>query len=79
MLLDFKTPITEQKGDKFSINPITGDVDMTGSMPLYSFVKAIDAAAEDPGIKFIYMTPGTLKMGIAQMEEVRDCLLYTSV
>jgi protease-4 len=74
LLLDFKTPITEQKGDKFSINPITGDVDMTGSMPLYSFVKAIDAAAEDPGIKFIYMTPGTLKMGIAQMEEVRDAL-----
>jgi len=74
LLLDFKTPITEQKGDTFSVNPITGDVDMTGSMPLYSFVKAIEAAAEDPGIKFIYMTPGTPKMGIAQMEEVRDAL-----
>ena len=71
LLLDFKTPITEQKGDKFSVNPITGDIDMTGSMSLYSFVKAIDAAAEDTGIKFIYMTPGTLNMGIAQMEEVR--------
>ena len=74
LLLDFKTPITEQKGDKFSVNPITGDIDMTGSMSLYSFVKAIDAAAEDTGIKFIYMTPGTLNMGIAQMEEVRDAL-----
>ncbi|NLX40756.1 MAG: signal peptide peptidase SppA [Bacteroidales bacterium] len=74
LLLDFKTPITEQKGEQFSVNPMTGNVDMTGSMPLYSFVKAIDAAAEDPGIKFIYMTPESLKMGIAQMEEIRDAL-----
>ena len=74
LLLDFKTPITEQKGDKFSVNPLTGNIDMTGSMSLYSFVKAIDAAAEDPGIKFIYMTPESLNMGISQIEEVRDAL-----
>lgn len=74
LLLDFKTPVTEQKGDKFTMNPITGDIDMNGSMPLHSFVRAIDIAAEDPAIKFIYMTPESLKMGIAQIEEVRDAL-----
>ncbi len=74
LLLDFKTPISEQKGDKFTMNPITGDIDMTGSVPLHSFVRAIDIAAEDPGIKFIYMTPENLKMGIAQTEEIRDAL-----
>ncbi len=74
LLLDFKAPVTEQKGDKFAINPITGDIDMSGSIPLYSVVKAIEVAAEDPGIKFIYMTPESLNMGISQIEEVRDAL-----
>ncbi len=74
LFLDFKTPITEQKGDKLAVNLLTGNVNVTGSMSLYSFVKAIDVAAEDPGIKFIYMTPETLNMGITQMEEIRDAL-----
>ncbi len=41
---------------------------------IYSAIKAINAAAADPAVKFIYMKPDGASGGIAQMEEFRTAL-----
>lgn len=48
-----------------------------GATPLgiYSAVKAINAAAEDPAVKFIFMRPDAVMAGPAQIEEFRKALL----
>ena len=41
---------------------------------IYSAIKAINAAAEDPAVKFIYMRPDNASGGLAQLEELRTAL-----
>ncbi len=41
---------------------------------IYSAIQAVNAAATDPAVKFIYMKPDGASGGIAQMEEFRDAL-----
>ncbi len=41
---------------------------------IYNAVKAINAAATDPAVKFIYMKPDAAMGGIAQIEEFRKAL-----
>ncbi len=41
---------------------------------IYSAIQAINAAATDPAVKFIYMKPDGATGGIAQMEEFRKAL-----
>ena len=41
---------------------------------IYDAVKAINAAAADPAVKYIYMTPDAASGGIAQIEEFRKAL-----
>ncbi len=41
---------------------------------IYSAIKAVNAAAEDPAVKFIYMKPDGAMGGIAQIEEFRKAL-----
>ena len=72
--IDFEAPIAEQTTEQFSFDIQTGSLNTKPSMSLLSFAKAIDIAAQDPAIKFIYMTPNALNMGIAQVEEVRQAL-----
>lgn len=41
---------------------------------IYSAIKAVNAAATDPAIKFIYMKPDATTGGLAQIEEFRHAL-----
>lgn len=72
--IDFKAPIGEQSKESFNFDLTSGSLSTTPSLSILSFAKAIEAAATDPAIKFIYMTPESLNMGIAQAEEVRNAL-----
>ncbi len=72
--IDFNSPIGEQSKESFDIDITSGSFNTNTSLSVLSFAKAIDAAANDPAIKFIYMTPESLNMGIAQAEEVRQAL-----
>ncbi len=44
------------------------------SLGIHDAVKAINAAAVDPAVKFIYMTPDGATGGVAQIEEFRKAL-----
>ncbi len=60
-----------QEADPMSILQGNGNTSVLG---IYSAIKAISAAAEDPAIKFIYMRPDGAAGGIAHMEEFRSAL-----
>lgn len=46
----------------------------TAPLGIYSAIKAVNAAAQDPAVKFIYMRPDGAKGGISQFEELRKAL-----
>ena len=71
--LDFSKPVTEQSQESFSI--VGSSPSFGTSISLYDMVKAIEAAAEDPQIKFIYMKPeNAATMSLSATEEVRAAL-----
>jgi protease-4 len=72
--LDLSTPITEQTTeDPFaSINPIGSSSGKTQG--IYSMIRAIDNAAQDPAIKFIYMNLSNMNAGVTHTEEIRSAL-----
>lgn len=73
LMIDFSKPVTEQSEESFTLvgmNPSFGS-----SISLYSMVKAIDAAAEDSQIKFIYLkTDNADMLSLAYAEEIRAAL-----
>ena len=71
--LDFNIPVDEQSADSFQWNPLAGP-NLASSVSLYNYVRAIDRAAEDPAIKFIYMTPDQPVLSQCQSEEIRAAL-----
>lgn len=73
--LDFNNPVADQASEDFSFDAATRTPNFSSSTSLLTYIKAIEAAAQDPAIKFIYMTPETVNMGMAQAEEVRNALL----
>lgn len=73
--IDFSNGITEQGGENFSTNLMTGIVGMSDDISLYNAVKAIDAAATDPAIKFIYMNLDNFVYSSAIDEELREALV----
>ena len=72
--IDFKNPIAERSvgGSSFDIMSIVNGT--PGSVTLLSYIKAIDAAAEDKNISMIYMIPENISCGTAQLEEIRAAL-----
>ena len=72
--LDFLTPVAEQSQESFTWNQLAGP-NFASSVSLYDYVRAIDRAAEDPAIKFIYMTPDQPVLSQSQSEEIRAALL----
>ena len=72
--LDFLTPVAEQSQESFTWNQLAGP-NFASSISLYNYVRAIDQAAEDPAIKFIYMTPDQPALSQSQLEEIRAALL----
>ena len=72
--LDFASPVTEQSQESFTWSPMAG-ANYSSGIALYDYVRAIDRAAEDPAVKFIYMTPEQPALSQSQMEEIRAALV----
>ena len=66
--------ISEQatEADPFAILQSGGQ--QVTSVGIYSAIKAVNAAAQDPAVKFIYLRPDGVTGGFAQMEELRKAL-----
>ena len=49
--------------------------ELTPVLGILDAVRAINAAAEDPSIKYIYLAPDNMSTGLAQVEELRAALV----
>ena len=65
--------LSEQGQDADPLASLTGGNAIT-SVGIYSAIQAINAAATDPAVKFIYMKPDGASAGISQLEEFRTAL-----
>ena len=63
----------EQTAEADPLSMLTGGIS-AGQLGIYDAVKALNAAAADPAVKFIYMTPDATSGGLAQIEEFRKAL-----
>lgn len=70
--LDFKNIISEKTVPVSALSLLQGEP--SGTTTIYDAIKAIERAAEDPGVKFIYMQPDYFAGSIASMEEIRNAL-----
>jgi protease-4 len=73
--VDFSQPIAEQGGEKFNFNPLAGSASMASSLSLLNAIRALEVAATDPQVKFVYLKTDGMEMDIAQAEEFRNALL----
>ena len=65
--------LTEQTQEEDPFASLAGGGTVT-PVGIYSAIKAVNAAATDPAVKFIYMKPDGASGGIAQIEEFRKAL-----
>ena len=74
--VDLSNPVTEL-GEEDAMAALKS-LDFSSSKPLgiLKAVKGIEAAAEDPAIKFIYLHLNQTNIGMANMEEVRNALEF---
>lgn len=72
--IDFKNPVVEREVGGSSIDFMALLNGQPASVTLLSYVRAIDAAAQDKNIGMIYMTPENIQAGTAQLEELRAAL-----
>ena len=72
--VDLSQPVAEQGKESFSFNPLAGSLDMGNSVSLLDAIRALEVAATDPQIKFVYLKADELGMDIAQAEEFRAAL-----
>ena len=73
--IDLTQPVSEQGKESFSFNPLAGNASMSTSLSLLDAVRALEVAATDPQVKFLYLKADGLGMDIAQAEEFRTALL----
>lgn len=71
--IDFSTPISERGQSDFSLQNIS-NISMEEGMPLLTAVRAINNAAEDPGVKFIYLNTDKMALSMSCAEELRQAL-----
>lgn len=67
--------LTEQTKEAGPFATLSG-AEMVSPVGIYSAINAINAAATDPAVKFIYMKPDGATGGIAQIEEFRTALKH---
>lgn len=67
--------LTEQTKEADPFATLSG-AEMVSPVGIYSAITAINAAATDPAVKFIYMKPDGATGGIAQIEEFRTALKH---
>lgn len=73
--IDLSSPISDQARESFSFNPVAGDAQYNSSSSLLKTIRAIDAAAEDPAVKFIYLRTDNPVLSLSTMEELRTALV----
>jgi len=72
--IDMKNIIlAEQTKESDPFATIQSGMDIS-TIGIYDAIQAINAAAEDPAIKFIYLKPDNAVGGMAQLEELRGAL-----
>ena len=72
--IDLRQPVQEQGKESFSFNPLAGSANMSNGLSLYDAIRALDAAAGDPQVKFVYLKADEMSMDIAIAEEFRAAL-----
>ena len=71
--LDFsKFTVSEQTTEADPISQLQGN--NTAVVGIWSAIQAIDAAAADPAIKYMFMRPDMASGGIAEIEELRSAI-----
>ena len=74
LTIDFSTiSLTEQTQEANTMAGLSGET-IIQPLGIFSAIRAINAAAQDPAIKFIFMKPDKVSGGIAQIEEFRTAL-----
>ena len=73
--IDFSQPVAERGKESFSFNPLAGSAAMTSSLSIFDAVRALEAAADDPQIRLVYLKADAINMDIALAEEFRAALL----
>ena len=73
--IDLSKPIGEQGKESFSFNPLLMSANMGQSVSLLDAIRALETAATDPQVKFVYLKADGLGMDIAQAEEFRNALV----
>ena len=72
--IDFtEMTLAEQTSEADPLAMLQGGGDIT-PVGIYSAINAINAAAQDPAIRYIYMKPDAASGGLAQIEEFRTAL-----
>ena len=72
--IDFsKMTLSEQTQEADPFAALQGG-DMISPVGIYEAIKAVNAAAEDPAIRYIYMRPDAASGGFARIEEFRTAL-----
>ena len=72
--IDFsKMALAEQTQEADPFAALQGG-DMISPVGIYEAIKAVNAAAEDPAIRYIYMRPDAASGGFARIEEFRTAL-----
>lgn len=66
--------LTEQTKEADPFASLQGDGKTISAIGIYNAIKAVNAAAADPAVKFIYMRPDAVTGGMAQIEEFRTAL-----
>lgn len=75
--MDLSNIVLDEQSQPFSLNIGPGMFSTEAqpvSIGIWNAVRAVKAAAADPGIKFIYLRPDGVSAGIAELEEFRKAL-----
>ena len=73
--IDLSQPVSEQGKESFSFNPMAGSAGISNSLSLLDAIRALESAATDPQVKFVYLKADAVGMDIAQAEEFRNALV----
>ncbi|MBE6237455.1 MAG: signal peptide peptidase SppA [Bacteroidales bacterium] len=68
--------LTEQTKEADPLTALQGNGMEISSLGIYDAIHAINTAAADPAVKFIYMKPDGAMGGMAQIEELRTALVH---
>ena len=74
--IDFNNPVTELGEEDAMAALQSFNFSSTKPIGILKAVKAIENAATDPAIKFIYLNLNNMNIGMANMEEVRNALEF---